>query len=237
MIRSRSPFRVVRFDPSKRGDERVVMNKQICTAFVLALSPVALGGYSWTFDTDAEGWGTLNDARDFTWDGSLGNPAGAIRARDIGDGRIWYFAAPGDFAGNRAGFYGGVINWDILGIQGNQTSIPGRADVMLVGAGLEIGIDASVLPLNSGWTSWSADIDEQAGWRIINSLANGTLSATAATEAQIRAVLADLDGFYIRGEYTNGADQSAIDNVWFVPSPGAFALLGMGGLIGAGRRR
>lgn len=237
MIRSESPFRVVRFDPSKRGDERVVMNKLICTAFVLALSPVALAGYSWTFDTNAEGWGTLNDARDFMWDGSLGNPVGAIRARDIGDGRIWYFAAPGDFAGNRAGFYGGVINWDILGIQGNQTSIPGRADVMLVGGGLQIGIDAGVLPLNSGWTSWSVGIGEHADWRIISSLANGTLSATLATRAQIRAVLADLDGFYIRGEYTNGADQSAIDNVWFVPGPGGLALLGLCGVMNVRRRR
>jgi hypothetical protein len=205
--------------------------------FTVMLSPLAVAGFSWTFDESDEGWGTLNDAREFAWTGALGNPPGAIRARDIGDGRIWYFAAPDEVLGNRTGFYAGSIRWDVLGIQGNQTSIPGRADVMLVGGGLQIGIDLAVVPLLSGWTTGSTTVSSTENWRLIDSLDNGTLSGTVASQAQIRAVLADLQGFYIRGEYTNGADQAAIDNVSFVPTPGALALLGVSILTGARRRR
>jgi len=189
-----------------------------------------------TFDTDDEGWGTLNDARLFQWTDDLGNPPGAIRATDIGDGRIWYFAASNAFLGDKGSYYSGSLSWDIRGIQGNQTSIPGRADVMLVGGGLQIGIDLGVTPSNSQWTSWSALLDASENWRLINSLANGTLSGTQATEANIRAALADLTGLYIRGEYTSGADAAAIDNVWLVPSPGTAVLLGVAGL-GIRRRR
>jgi hypothetical protein len=196
----------------------------------------ACGSVTWTFDADAMGWSTLNDARDFAWDGVLGQPAGAIRARDVGDGRIWYFAAPVVDVSNAASMYGGTIGWDALGIQGNQTSISARADVMLVGAGLEIGLSVSEVPNNTTWTSWAASVSAAAGWETISSLENGELSGVAATEADIRAVLGDLQGLYIRGEFTNGADQSALDNVYFVPAPAGAALLAIGGM-GVSRRR
>ena len=214
------------------------MNRVIAAGCVVGLCcGAASAGVSWGFDTDAQGWGTLNDARDFQWDGSSGQPAGAIRARDVGDGRIWYYAAPVVDISNAASLYGGEIGWDILGIQGNQTSIVDRADVMLVGAGMQIGVDMSVQPINDQWTSWSVSVSEAAGWRAISSLANGTLSGTVVNEAIIQAVLADLQGFYIRGEYTNGADQSALDNVYFVPTPGAAGVLAVAGLGVLRRRR
>lgn len=213
--------------------------KMLTAGALLALSSGALANLSWSFDADAEGWGTLNDAELFTWDGAVGNPAGAIRARDQGLGDIWYFAAPAVVAGNRAALYGETISWDILGLRGSQTSIPDRADVMLVGGGLEIGIDADVQPLLlSGWTSWSVEMSVADDWRIISDIDDGDLSATVATEAQILSVLSDLEGLYIRGEYTNVADdEAAIDNVIITPTPGAAALLAIAGLCAASRRR
>ncbi len=202
-----------------------------------AASFAASGSVSWTFDSDAMGWSTLNDARDFTWDGGIGQPAGAIRARDVGDGRIWYFAAPVVDISNASGLYGGTIAWDALGIQGNQTSISARADVMLTGGGLSIGISVGEVPVNGTWTSWSAAVSAGAGWEFVSSLSSGGLNGNAVSEADIRAVLADLDGFYIRGEFTNGADQTGLDNVSFVPAPAGVALLAMGGLVGTRRRR
>jgi MYXO-CTERM domain-containing protein len=191
-----------------------------------------------TFDTDAEGWGFIHDARLFTWTGDLGNPAGAIRATDQGDGRIWYFSASADYLGSRSNFYGGLIAWDVLGITGNQTSIPDRADVMLSGNGITIGIDADVQPVLNQWTSWSVDVHEIADWRIITNVGNGTLGSVA-TASEIQSVLADLTGLYIRGEYTNGADSAALDNVLFapIPTPGAIAVLGLAGLASGRRRR
>lgn len=191
-----------------------------------------------TFDADAEGWGFLNDARLFTWTGDLGNPAGAIRATDQGDGRIWYFSASAEYLGNRSNFYGGLISWEVAGITGNQTSIPDRADVMLSGNGITIGIDADVQPVNGQWTFWSVDVHEIADWRIITNVGNGTLG-TEASAAEIQSVLADLTGLYIRGEYTNGADSAALDNVLFapIPTPGALAVIGLAGLASGRRRR
>ena len=212
--------------------------KMLSAAIVLALAPAALANLSWSFDADAEGWGTLNDAELFTWDGAVGNPDGAIRARDLGLGDIWYFAAPDVVDGDRSALYGETISWDILGLRGAQTSIPDRADVMLVGGGLEIGIDADVQPLLlSAWTSWSVEMSDADDWRIISDIDDGDLSATVATEAQILAVLSDLEGLYIRGEYTNVADdEAAIDNVIITPTPGAAALLAIAGLCAARRR-
>lgn len=133
--------------------------------------------------------------------------------------------------------YGGTLGWDILGIVGDQTSASAGADVMLTGGGLEIGIDLNVLPLTSDWTSWSALLDESAGWNVVSNLSSGGLSATAATEADLRTVLGSLDGLYIRGEFTDGRDATALDNVHLVPAPGAAALLALGGLGGLRRRR
>ncbi len=202
----------------------------------LVLAAAASGQVS-TFDADDEGWGTLNDARDFTWTDALGNPTGAIRATDSTSGDIWYFSAPSIFLGDRSSLYGGSLSWDVLGITGNQTSIVDRADIMLTGGGLRLGVDLDVLPLTSGWTSWMGLIDASADWKLINSFANGTLTATDATESDLRTVLGSLDGLYIRGEFTNGGDSAAIDNVNLVPAPGVAAMLGLGALGAARRRR
>lgn len=187
----------------------------ICVAGTTAL---AAGTVASTFDTDAEGWGTLNDARDFTWTDAFGNPAGAIRATDVGNGQFWFFSASDPFLGDKESFFGGELQWDIYGIVGNQ-SLTNRADVMLTGGDLSIGIAAGVAPSLGGWSSWEVMLTPSTGWRIVNSLSAGTLTSTPVSEEQMRVVLADLTGMYIRGEYTNGADSAAIDNVRLVPPP------------------
>lgn len=189
-----------------------------------------------TFDTDAEGWGTLNDARDFVHTSALGNPPGAIRAEDVGDGRIWYFAASMDYLGDRSANVGGTLEWEISGIRGNQTSISSRADVILTGAGQTIGINIGVQPVNDQWTSWSVLLDAD-GWSTISSLGNGTLSGSAVSDSDFADVLANLDGLYIRGEYTNGSDATALDNVVLtIPAPAALAIA-IPGVLTFGRRR
>ena len=198
-------------------------------AMIAAVCSAAGASVSWTFDSDAEGWGTLNDAQDFTWDGSIGQPEGAIRARDQRAGDIWYFSAPVSDFGAAERFYGGEVSWDALGIQGNQTSIPGRADVMIIGGGVAVGLSVNAVPNTTDWTPWSATIDvTSADWRLMSDVNDGDLSSTNATEADVRTALANLTGFYIRGEFTNGSDQSAIDNVLVVPAPAGVAVLGLG---------
>ncbi|MFI4854449.1 MAG: laminin B domain-containing protein [Phycisphaerales bacterium JB065] len=196
--------------------------KTILTIAALGLvagtTAFAGGSIESTFDADAEGWGTLNDARDFAWTDEFGNPGAAIRATDVGTGEYWFFSASEAYLGDRSAFMGGLLSWDIYGIVGNQNANT-RADVMLVGGGLSIGVNVPVEPENGEWTSWAVVLDEAADWRLVNSLGSGSLTSTDVTNEQLLSVLAELEGVYIRGEYTAGGDSSAIDNVRLAPPP------------------
>ncbi len=204
----------------------------------IAVTTPAFAELGYTFDTDTQGWGIHNDATGLTWDGSDGSPdAGFLRARDIGDGRIWYFAAPVVDLGDLSGLYGGNIDWSIIGITGNQSSFSDRADVILVGGGLSIGINVGTQPVNGQWTSWSTAVHASSDWRMMSSLSSGALSATSATQSDMLTVLSDLQGFYIQGEYTNGGDAAGIDSVVFVPTPASAALLTLAGVATCRRRR
>ena len=203
---------------------------------VAAVASAAFADVSSTFDNNAEGWGTLNDAQGFTWDANSGNPPGSIRARDVGNGQIWYYSASSDFLGDQS--FATELSWDIQGITGNQTSIPDRADVMLTGAGVTIGIDADVQPIPGPWSSWSVSFNA-AGWETISNTTRGLLSGDAVTQADLNAVLADLTGLYIRGEYTNGADATALDNVLLtvIPAPSVAGVVGLAAVAWGRRRR
>lgn len=213
------------------------MMKSFIGITVAAAASFATAQATYTFDTDTEGWGTFNDAQDFEWDGAIGNPGGAIRARDGRTGAIWYYEAPDNEYGDRSSLLGGEISWDILGITGSQTSVTGRADIILRGEAGVIGLILPVQPVNDQWTSWSALLDASAGWETVASLSNGTLTGNAVSNDEISEVLGSLFGLYIRGEYTNGSDASALDNVNIVPVPGAAAAFGLCGLMAAHRRR
>jgi len=211
-----------------------VLRIAAAVSFALAASG-AQGGITSTFDADAEGWGTLNDARDFAWDGSIGNPGGAIKATDIGSGQYWYFAASDAYEGDLSAYYGGSLSWELLGITGDQADA-NPAEVMIFGGGLQIGIDIDYLPTNGSWTGAEVSLFE-AGWEIVSSTTGGGLSGTAVTEQQMRDVLADVTGLFIRGEFTTGGDSTALDNVVLVPGP-AVAILPAGfGVLAMRRRR
>jgi MYXO-CTERM domain-containing protein len=202
-----------------------------------AAATLASAGLSYTFDSDDQGWSAINDTSFIGYDGTIGQPNGALRGVDQVSGPIWYFSAPLIDLGNLSGLYGNAISYDILGISGNHNFDLSLADIMLSGGGITIGIDTSAQPVNGQWTSWSAMVDDSSGWELVTSLSAGELSGNAATAADIQTVLADLDGLYIRGEYTSGSDSAALDNVSFVPSPGALAMISMGGLLSMRRRR
>jgi len=214
------------------------MRIQLTVLALATLAAPALAGVAYPFETDIMGWSIVSDGTGFMWDGTIGNGGlGAIRARDVVNGDIWLYSAPQADLGNMSGLYNSSISYDILGITGNQGIGGGLADVILTGAGISIGINFGVQPVLGQWVSASVLVSEAADWKIVNSFANATLSGTDATSANIQSVLGDLDGLYIRGEYTNGGDATALDNVDFVPAPGALALIGMGGIMITRRRR
>lgn len=197
-------------------------------------TPAASAQITSTFDTGDEGWGTINDTSSFGFDGTIGNPPGSIVGDDAVVGDIWYFSAPEKFLGDRSGSFGLSLSWDILGLVGDQ-EIDGPADVILESGDTRIGLNLDFGPSTETFSSVSVELDAD-GWEFMDtSVATG---GDPVDEATFRGVLADLDGLFIRGEYTNFADSAALDNVVLdVPAPAGAGALAAAGLVASRRRR
>ena len=185
-----------------------------------AYSPIIASS---TFDDGAEGWTTLNDARNFAWISTGGNPGGHVGAEDIGNGQTWYFVAPSSFLGDVSAAFGGSLSFELQ--QSSVTSPFNDSDVVLTGGGLTLVYDFNYAP-GTNWTGFNLSLDAAAGWRL-----NST-SGAAATAADIQTVLGDLAALRIRGEYRSGADRGQLDNVFLiaapVPEPTPVAMLAAG---------
>jgi len=193
----------------------------------------------WTFDAGTEGWQAVSmpdygpytalsgGPYGVTHEPGAGNPGGAISMTDP-DGVTWFFSAPGAYLGNQLAAYGTSLSYDIRISYKSWED----ADVALYGAGMSLAVDAGAEPDEGVWTHYSVNFDDVSGWKL------GNLDGVAATEAQIKAVLADLQGLYIRGEYAIGPDYTYLDNVSFVPEPGASTFVaGLGVLAFIALRR
>ncbi|MCT4554418.1 MAG: tandem-95 repeat protein [Pelagimonas sp.] len=156
------------------------------------------------FDSDAEGWSTSGDATNFGFAATGGNPDGHIRADDQGTGDTWYFEASSAFLGDRSAYSGGTLSYDQR--QSNTGSQFDAPDVVLSGNGMTLVLNVAPNPTTL-FTSYSVFLDTRSDWRI------DTLSGTVATQAQIDAVLGDLTGLSIRGEFRAGSDSGFLDNV------------------------
>ena len=161
-----------------------------------------------SFDSGDEGWLILGDAQggrgepDFVASG--GNPGGYVSADDDVQGGTWFFQAPVAHRGNFSGALGRTLTFDLK--QSTLSSQFDGIDVSLTGGGITIVADAGSNP-GLDWTSYSIALDTSAGWTL------NSLGGTPATQADILAVLTDLNDMLIRGEYVSGADTGGLDNV------------------------
>lgn len=163
-----------------------------------------------TFEGDDEGWTLSNNgaASKPTLMKEGGNPAGHLCGKDEGDGDVWYFVAPQKYLGDVALALGKRLTFDLK--QGSiYNQVRGR-DVVLNGGGLAVTWYFRFAP-GLDWTPYSVRLDGSSNWRIDTPEGNGS----AATEEELRIVLADLRSLRIRGEYVDGLnDTSCIDNVY-----------------------
>ncbi len=166
-------------------------------------------GQSHTFDSSNMGWGATGDPTSQTaaWLANGGNPGGYIRVTDAAVGGTWYFDAPADFTGNKCDAYGNFLHYDqFTSDTNNQQQYGGRPDVLLFGAGLTLAFDNAYNP-GLSWTHYDVQLIETAGWRI------NDLNGPPATQAQMKAALANVAGLRIRGEYRSQDDFGGLDNV------------------------
>lgn len=190
-----------------------------------------------TFDADAEGWTLANGGVSLTWSNTLGNPGGGISGNDGASNRLWYFSAPAAFLGDQSSMLGGSLAWDRRYIGGGSSLAPDSFDIIIHAGSLQIGylIPGSLdLPT---WETLSVPLSS-AGWVIAGNFPTPGVGP-AVTEAQFAQALAGMTALYIQGEYRNGDDTGALDNVIMtpIPAPGSIACVAIGVVAMTGRRR
>ena len=165
------------------------------------------------FNTNDGGWSTNADARDFTHVPPSGADGGYVEAFDRVSGDTWYFVGGAPFTGDLSLFAGGTLDYTIR--QSSATSQFDRVDVILVGADRSIGFDFPV-DENPGedWTDYSISLTALAGWFDL-------VTDAVLTDAEIAAVLGDVQALQIRGEYRTGPDSAQLDEVTLTSLPGA----------------
>jgi alkaline phosphatase D len=169
-----------------------------------------------SFVANTEGWSLRSFATDendytmdpdlvsaVTWDATGGNPGGAITREDF-IGETDYFETPAAFHGDLSAYYGGTLSFDI---RESETDGPFSAPLVLLQAGNDLWLYNGGPDATTGWTTFRVPLDVSAeGWTLAS---NGS----AATEDAFRASLAATTGLWLRGEFSDGEDNSWLDNV------------------------
>ncbi|MBS0497482.1 MAG: PEP-CTERM sorting domain-containing protein [Proteobacteria bacterium] len=219
----------------------------VCCLAILSDSATAANSLaSSTFDSDADGWTGLTTDGSPSWSviasglapthSADGVPAGSITLTDP-DSQWTYFSAPGKFLGDQSAAFGGNLQFDSRYVVAG-TSYANEAEIVLKGAGLTLVYEITN-SLPATWTHFDAAL-VAGGWRVTD-----TFSGAFATDAQLLAVLSNLNALWINAEhFTPVMEVIALDNVNLlaaVPEPENYAMLlaglGMFGLITRRRRK
>jgi len=161
------------------------------------------------FEAGFNGWMTDNGTETAAPDDPVQGTS--LRGSEGGSG-VWHFVAPTAYLGDKSALYGGTLTYKLK--QDIDVSQFDESDVVMTGAGLRLVVDAGPNP-GTDWTDYEVDFALGGGWKISD------LDGAVATEAQIRAVLADLTELKIRGEFVNGVigDASNIDDIATTEGP------------------
>jgi alkaline phosphatase D len=197
------------------------------------------------FNSNREGWSATFGAAvgiGAIWQSTGGNPSGNLVAPDSAAGTLtWYFdAAAGDgspLLGNQSAAYGGSFEYDmkIDSFAGNYYNTASDFDVWLVGNGFTLLYRGPFQP-DQNWNHFSVPLVASAGWE-----KNLFFPATTpASEAELQAALSNITELRIRGNYTDAATTTRLDNVSFVavpePASSALAAFGMLAILAVKRR-
>ena len=150
-----------------------------------------------TFDYDAEGWTPVNDVT-LTWKADGGAPGPYLEGKDKGSGEWWYFGAPGKFLGNRSPAYGEQI---LFYLKANPVDSAVGTDVLIEGPFITLVTSLPRVP-TADWSLFTIPLNTTQAWHV------GSHTGALATEAEMRAVLADIYSIKIRGEWYSKADDS-----------------------------
>jgi len=180
-------------------------------ASVMAIGRLNGVGRAMGFESGIDGiTAVFGDTSAFTWssmEGSDGEP-GVLVFSDNTANTSWVNLGQ-SFTGDQSTQYGGTLSYDvnIIYTQTGQYISPTHRVVELVGAnGVTLRYSGTENPPVGQWTTVSAPITAGS-----LTLTNGQ----PASEAQIRAVLANVQSTNIRTEYFSNGETIAFDNIRF----------------------
>jgi len=178
-----------------------------------------------TFDSSTEGWTAIRiDMAGNALSGNVsfaagaGNPGGALRHDAPSDSRTSYLSAPPSFIAALHAAVGGSMSWDIATINSPTDIFFSDFDVEIRAGGSRIrrNVTPPAPPISPTYIRYFLTFGTDAGWVFFDG--NTT---TAASQAQIDAVLAGADTLIFRGEYWSSftPDTTLLDNV-VIAGPG-----------------
>lgn len=176
-----------------------------CAAFAAAQPLVSTFDSSredWTVETRTNPGGAFNLVASYQPDfvASGGDPGGYISELDP-DNQWSFFRAPASWHGDRAAFSG---RWLRYSTRTDTANFPDGRLIILFGGGQRISHDAGIPPVNV-WTRRHVPLS-QGAW-FVGTNASGTL----ATQAQIDAVLGNLQALYIGLEFGGDLLEERVD--------------------------
>jgi hypothetical protein len=189
-----------------------------------------------TFDTGDEGWivGSFltpsGPTTTPTYVSTGGNPDGYLHADDFAAWSAYH--APAKFRGDLSAAYGAVLSFDIR--------IPGVDPMTYSAVILSDGTTTLQYrgnPTPGGWYRYLIPLVASAGWQHST---DGKSPGAAATEAELQAVLSNIQFLHINADWLTGMDYADLDNVIIAnPEPSTMLLCGTVILVlaGIGRAR
>ncbi|WP_420862961.1 laminin B domain-containing protein [Algirhabdus cladophorae] len=161
------------------------------------------------FDRDVDGWVTQG-AGDVGLD-PRGNSGSAMTGTDNASS-VWHFVAPEKFLGDQSDKSGGTFSFDLS--HDLLSGITPLNVALIYGDGITLSL--SIDSFGAGWTTNAVSLTEGSQWRVHDAGSSQVWTDTTtafATQEQIDAVLANITDIHIRGDLSNGADVSRLDNV------------------------
>lgn len=165
-----------------------------------------------SFDTDPDGWVVVSIPAFGPFTTPLATNAATFSACGYVQSEdpttvTSFWQAPARFLGDRSSSYGLTLEWDVRVTPIAGKMIDASPEVVLVGAGLTLVIDAGPAPPPDVWTHFRVTLDERVGWR------KESLAGVVPTPAEFQATLASLTALRLCGEYVEGPEVDALDNV------------------------
>lgn len=181
------------------------------------------------FDTDAQGWtvsatGAGGPDATLVWVAG-GAHGGYLRLDDLTTATDFLLLAPASLRGNLSAYLGGTLSFDAINLDGVAPDWPEFGQITLTSGSTVLSIDgvaAGQPPIGGQWHRYTVPL------------------TTSVFGSGLAGMLANVDSLSIKAEFHQGlGDAIGIDNISVsaVPEPASWAMLAVGGLLLAARRR